>query len=448
MMATITSDNRLRQISMLVASVDGESARHLLLNLPTDIARKVRAMAAEMGPIPPEERKALMLELQKAQSRTPTKPSGVQSTGPAESDSGAPNSDHFSASSLYSQASSLNSQASSLNSQDSQQSLLDIPAADAPAWTRLSVEAMVRFVRHERPTVIAVIVHQLSARQAAAVLQRLPRSISREVLRCFGTLQEINPEAMQAIDEHLSERLSEYRHKIENEIENTRRINELLAAAPPELKQQWANWIQPEVFEQEDQPTSAARSSHSPSGSPFESSLQSTLDQIYQSATITTNDAFSSDTTRVPNPFRAMPQHARQDDSESGTPMTIPFPSKSSMGIELATRMEPPDRSRASTVDQSLNQLDFERILTLSAEQLASLLSGLDSQTVLLSLAGASPQFMRRFNAMLEPSDAKVLGDRIRKVGPLQLRDIDEAQRRVVQAYWNLIQPVQQRKAA
>lgn len=38
---------------------------------------------------------------------------------------------------------------------------------------------------------------------------------------------------MQAIDEHLSQRLQEYQHHIQSEWENTRRIQSLLAAAPP-----------------------------------------------------------------------------------------------------------------------------------------------------------------------------------------------------------------------
>jgi flagellar motor switch protein FliG len=77
----------------------------------------------------------------------------------------------------------------------------------------------------------------------------------------------------------------------------------------------------------------------------------------------------------------------------------------------------------------------MEKLLKLDPEMLAQLLSSLDSQTVLLALAGASPQFMKRFSSMLEPEDAKVLDQRIKRIGSVNLRDIDAAQLRMVQSF-------------
>lgn len=407
-MATTSSENRLRQIAVLVASVDSASARHLLLNLPTEIAKKVRSLAAEMGPIPPEERKQLMLELKRVQDRGLSRDSGpvhlqvasTASTGPASGDSKA-------SSTVWSDWPQENraelDQLDNLATPKAQTKSAD---SLAPAWTRLSVDALLRFVRHERPTVIAVIVSQLSAVQAAAILQRLPRSVSRDVLQCLGSLKEIDSEARQTIDEHLSQRLSEYRIKIETEVENARRINELLTAAPPELKQQWASWLRPEVYLSE-----ATSDPHNRSSTTLAVSTQATEDQ----------------TTEMPS--------------------TIPFPATGNSASDSA-RPKVAGAKKPTAAARTLRSIDLEVVLTLSPDQLASLLGSLDSQTILLALAGASPQFMNRFSAMLETSDARALNDRIEKIGPLQLRDIDEAQKRIIDAYWAVMGPMGLRLSA
>lgn len=425
-MATTVLDNRLRQIAILVASVDSASARHLLLNLPTEIARKVRTMAAEMGPIPPEERRALMTELQKHQGGSTSAQAGqTKATHPSPTESPMATSVAESVWANWSREESIPVDITRIPQEHAD--------LNAPAWTRLSVEALLRFVRHERPTVIAVILQQLPASQAAAVLQRLPRSVSRECLRCLGSLQEIDSEAMQTIDEHLSQRLSEYRHKIETEVENARRINQLLAAAPPELKDQWASWIRPDVFVNDHRTATKApaqstqgvapASTRPMKALPEENTTPSQptnllLDQIYRHASITTNDSSSVRQVEWPSTVPFQPQEAT-----------------SSRARHAQVAADVP----SSSLPQVPRSIDLELILTLSPEKLASLLSSLDSQTVLLALAGASPQFMNRFRAMLEPVDAKALDDRIRGIGPLQLRDVDRAQDRVIEAYRSML---------
>lgn len=454
-MVTTTSNSRLRQIAILVSSVDSASARHLLLNLPSEIARKVRAMAAEMGPIPPEERKELMLELQKHQLQRATSSTRTPSVEQEATEANSTTADRIW--SRWSDEPELPFEATSKD--------IDDPGRGGPAWTRLSVEAMVRFVRHERPTVIAVILHQLSARQAAAVLQRLPRSTSREVLRRLGSMQTIDHEAMQAIDEHLSQRLSEYRHKIETEAENVRRIHELLEAAPSELKQQWASWIHPESSPTESYSPAGSQASHSPvaarpDNQPPESAQpgRQSLDPIYRTASITAQDVMASGPSAGGIPrgrSETNPTHALNPDAtDESTPHILPFQprnpgnSKSTSGDTVLSQPTPTSGQAGVARERQRPEVELEWILSLTPEKLASLLSQMDSHTVLLSLAGARPDFMKRFNAMLQPADARILNDRIQRIGPLQLRDVEEAQRRIVQAYQAMVEPAGLRRAA
>jgi hypothetical protein len=339
-----------------------------------------------------------------------------------------------------------------------------IPESNSPSWTRLGVDALVRLVRLERPTIIAVVLQQLPATQVAAVLQRLPQTTTKEALRALGSLQDIDEEAMRAIDEHLSERLRDYHHKIESELEQTRRMNELLAAAPPEMKQQWASWLRPDVYMDEDvsmgsRPVSAT------------SSAMNTLDNLYKSSTITTSDSQwivanrladspanrpaastlppQSSEVSPPVPVAATAQNptpvatknanstsAAQQEAEG--PHTIPFP-------RVQTRT---NSNSAQPVDRNLLRKNMDRVLSLAPDNLAQLLSSLDSETILLALAGASTQFMKRFRGMLEPEDAKVLDQRIQRIGPVLLRQIDEAQQRLVDAHLAYVNPSLSQRAA
>lgn len=475
--ATASLDSRLRQIAILVASVDTVAARQILMQLPTEIAKRVRTLAANLGPVPPEERRALLAEFQKSQSQPkPTSQAAHAQAANSQATPGSANLSNRNQQELTARA--FSDYAGPIAN------AYQAPAVDNenPSWTRLSVETLVRLVKTERPTVIAVVLQQLPASQVAAVLQRLPRSTTKDVLHTLGSMHDIDQEAMKAIDEHLSERLRDYHHKIESEIEQSRRMNELLAAAPPEMKQQWASWLRPDVYLDENGVQSAAPVSAT-------ASALNTLDRLYQSATITTNDtawmqkgaansvlpnsATHPNSSDHPNSLAAHPNsaapsaqlnnsaspysispsavspaqpisgnqnraanqaaHAVAHDSQNSTssknevddgPQTIPFP-----GVR---KSEGPDMSAS---ERKLLQTRMEKLLKLDPEVLAQLLSSLDSQTVLLALAGASPQFMKRFSSMLEPEDAKVLDQRIKRIGSVNLRDIDAAQLRMVQSF-------------
>jgi flagellar motor switch protein FliG len=366
-------------------------------------------MAAEIGPIPPEERRALLAELQLSQSRLSQAGLSHDPSAVVPNDWNSPASNKSLQSSWVNSATAESANEVNATVAGSEDSLLAENAAAAPAWTSLSVDALLRFVRHERPAVIAVILHQLPPSKAAAVLQRLPRSTSRQVLQGIRDLQEIDPEAMAAIDEHLSQRLSEYRHRIENEIENARRINQLLDAAPPELKQQWSHWLNPAAHPEREAPEAGSEET------PHSAYSFSVRDQFHRS-----ESPPSSMTVEADAKYQELPQIYA---FSAGVP----------------TRSEPEKPSGISTerleIERSELQADFAKILSLQPEQLAVLLGALDSQTIMLSLAGAQPNFMKQFNDLLEPKDARILEDRLKRIGPVQLRDIDEAQRKVVHAF-------------
>jgi hypothetical protein len=389
-------------------------------------------LSANLGPIPAEERRALLAEFQKSQtSLQPSQPdlvssnsakprvqSNVETQQPGRFADGLSQSTDA-ASNNFLQADSATTQ------------------PQRPGWTQMSVEALVRFVKHERPNLVATIIQQLPAQQGAQLLQRLPRHLAKDTLRCLGDLRELDPETKQELDIHLTQRLEEYYQSLQHQRENTRRINELLSAAPPDLKQQWASWLRPDEFTDPDERLTGSVHSEETATSRIPPDSLMTSDAVTNVSIVNTASIQSAD-------------HATAD---RVTNSILPF------DTDLAPKPLNPSRpATLDAVDQYYrhhdNSIDtdhldhavvlqeFERILGLGHQQLASLLSGLDSQTVLLSLAGATPQFMKRFYAMLEPADAKVLQNRIKRIGPVHLREIDRAQMRVIESCRKLKEPL------
>ncbi|MCA9132538.1 MAG: hypothetical protein KDA45_05275, partial [Planctomycetales bacterium] len=292
------------------------------------------------------------------------------------------------------------------------------------AWTTLSTAALVRFVRDERPAVTAVVISQLPPSAAVEVLQQLPTAVSHEVLQRLSGMQEIDPEAMAAIDEHLAQRLGEYQHRVESELENSRRIRSLLDAAPPQLRQQWSQLLSPD----------GAESSSADGGSAAEPTQANAATSTTQKST--TKSAFPSAVDIVdfadfgpPSASMASGQFpAAPGVSPPEGPDILPFPQDAGQ------------RARRE-FDRSMVQFEFEQILDLPPHTLAALLSATDSPTVLLALAGASPEFMHRFYRMLDRRDAQILRARLQKIGALQLREIDEAQQRIAEYAAHLLPP-------
>ena len=425
-MTAATMPDRLRQIAILISSVDSAAARQILLQLPTDTARQIRLLASRLGDVSADEKRRILSEFQRSAmtsvERTSVERTSVEWSPTADrsaarssnqgdqvqSSSARPtvegSSDAYSTGQPMAGGRDLN-HAGQATDGDDEQSMSGEPVSRA-AWTRLSTAALVRFVREERAAVTAVVVSQLAPAAAVEVLQHLPTDTRREVLLRLSGLQEIDPEAMQTIDEHLSQRLHEYQHQIQSELQNSRRIKSLLAAAPPELRSDWAELLGDTI--PQPTPTVAQGQAQGQTSRGQTSRGQAAGDQLHWSQATPSNRADSAERTL---------RSAGGDDGD-----ILPF------RRDGANTAKPKDIA----AERVLIQWEFEQILLLPATALAHLLSSTDSQTVLLALAGASPEFMKQFYRMLNRHDAKTLEARLQRIGPIQLRDVDAAQQKIV----------------
>ena len=408
-MTTATMPDRLRQIAILISSVDSAAARQILLQLPTDTARQIRQLTTRLGEVSVDEKRGILAEFQRsaasvdspsssgdsAGSRTTNQNNSTHSSHPAHHSSTAAGSP-VTFTTGQTAAGGMAGRPGEPTSQwaVSEQTMTN-ESTTRSAWTRLSTAALVRFVREERASVAAVVISQLAPAAAVEVLQHLPTETRREVLLRLSRLEEVDPEAMQTIDDHLSQRLHEYQHSIQSELENARRIQSLLAAAPPEIRSDWAELL-----------------------------VGTSGEVALDSAESLAADA-STRAQHIASPSGADAAQRREQMAAGDEADILPF-RPATGGAERA------DSPRDTTADRLLIQWEFEQILLLPATALAHLLSSTDSPTVLLALAGASPEFMKQFYRRLNRYDAKTLEARLQRIGPIQLRDVDAAQRKIV----------------
>lgn len=432
-------NDNIRRIAVLVASVDTAVGRQLLLHLPTEIAKQVRRALQHLGPIDPGERQRILAEFHStAAKQSASKASTLAPGVPAAPDarpamppgfSGASHTQAALPSSPLPQAATVQA-GTQLPSElpgegRASTSLGERVASVESSWKSMDAKTLARFIRGERATVIAVVLNQLAPQMGVAVMQSLPVELHRDVLHQLTNLQDIDDDAMAAIEEHLSERLQDYQRE-HHESLGARRVAALMAAAPEELKQTWAH-------------------------------LLNTPAHVHDNISLPKNDHIApavANGTSQPAPFAApslqtQPQALPVDVSSTSTQTSLASPQGSAAAEHDSTashlrraeasgdegaRILPfpgPSVSALSAVDRSLIQLEFESILQLPANELAQLLSAADTQSVLLALAGASPSFMKRFYSILTKADAKILAKRLAQIGPLKLRDIDDAQRKI-----------------
>ncbi|QDV27119.1 FliG C-terminal domain-containing protein [Aureliella helgolandensis] len=427
--------DRIRQIAILVSCVDANTARQLILHLPTETAKQVRGMASQLGQVSDAEKQSILAAFRQSAAPSPR-------TTPAHSTAEAP------------QPQNPASLASVANPTAPATTPAPSKTQQGPAWTRLSTEALLRFVRDERPAVIAVVVSQLEAPVAVQILQNLPTEMHREVLTRLTRLQEIDADAMATIDEHLTERLTEYQHTLESESYNNKRLQALLQAAPSALREQWSDILDPTSSRLQSGTTAASQPSGANASAAISPNSQvpnrpaKSLDELYNQASISTQDFLERTPAEIllrrelEHPTAARPNAASAEIHSSidslDSPHVDPPASSDSASIPFPPQQQP---SREDSYDRSLVQMEFERLLDFPAHQLAQLLSQTETETVLLALAGATPQFMKAFYAMLKSKDAQALKSRLQRIGAIQLRDVDEAQRRIVELADTLFAP-------
>lgn len=424
--------NKVRRIAILVTSLDASAGRQLLMAMPTELARQVRRAMTQLGHIDPEEQRQILAEFRmqamlSAESHSPSLGSHPTSSEPQGANPGSrPQTSEPQGSPSLGSASPDARTTPQFLTTAAAESIGTQPGA-APGLSGVNFRALGELLRGERATVVAVVINQLDPRQAAELLGKLPKPLQREVIVSLPRLGQIDPDAMTAIHEHLASRIADYHHRQAGESESTSRMQELLAAAAPELRSDWQSTLL------QAEPHLASRMGIAQPQSLVPAQVGESLRDSRESR--------RDSPTRAYNPLEMLANNVvtTADLHMAKNPATTVEKTIDQSVAQLNAQADEPDDARArilpfpvkATVADSQPSLRFEQILDLPAEEIGQILAEADTDVILYALAGASPLFMKRFMAMLDRADGRALQARLKQLRSINLKDVDAAQRQL-----------------
>ena len=420
------SNGRIRQVAIVLSSVDASTARQLLGQLPPAQARLVRQQMATLANVTPKERDAAMgmlAQLTGKSSQTTTHSarsvhSDSQRTSPAEALlSEVPSSlDRIEFTSGYSSRTEANSfsDSSSNSSYDARgnpvafeeqfhnvQRQGENPFQTPlwlPPWQQWSGDELARLLSNERPTLIAAVLLQAPVELGSEILQALPSAIATTVLAVLPQLHTTDPSVLQEIYSQLHQRLSDFQRQTSPQNAGMTKLQAILATVSNEARKRFEQGL-----------------------AVSEPLLAHALGVTNSKPTAT---ATSQDTKGVE--YRAVDSAHEPEDRAESLRETLPFPSKTYDEVAGSTRQE--------------SVFSFESLKTLSLEDLAIVLRSMDPNTILLAASGASRQMRERIEALVDPNEIKRLRARLQGLRTAKLTEKQSAQNKIAQAAHVLLQ--------
>jgi len=405
-MVKSNSQQRIRQVAIVLNCVDAQTKQRLLGQFPSDQARLVRQEIARLGQVDPHEREQALKAFQSL-TQTSAKPSSSSNargrSTPIGSTAGAPTSGRWSRSeesfdSGYPEIDSGNPAAELLNEDfDSAQDQVDIDYATRmfsretqPDFEPVNSNSVEPFVTHsdwggfpassgadiarlladERPTVVATVLKQVSTQLGAAILAGLPSRVAALALSTIPNLDAIDKSIMRDIHETLREKLSLCRSQLSPDAPDVQHIQSLLAIVP-ESKRRMVE--QDLVVENSSLADSLGISLYGNS-LPTDSGPDNVAKPKLQAS------ALQEHSFRNSPPSEIAPQNISQDS-----------------GIDID--------------DSAL--LTFEDLEDLSSDSLALVFRESDPDTILIAITGAAIQLRNRLESMISPNNRGRLRARI-----------------------------------
>lgn len=208
----------LRKAAVLVASLEPAAADRLLEQMEPLEARRVRDAILALGPIDPNEQRAIVEEFFR-----------IKPPGPDEQLPGV----------------ELDTQLAeklSLESGPADGANRATPTAGESRPFRFLQQAeddkLARILASERPQTIALVLAHLSPEQAGAVLVRLAPALQAEVVRRLVDLEETQPEILREVERALESRLAEQVCMQRRRVAGLAAVAAILEASPPRVGMQ------------------------------------------------------------------------------------------------------------------------------------------------------------------------------------------------------------------
>lgn len=419
-------DQRIRQVAIVLQSLDSGTSRGLLAQLPAEMARAVRQAMVNLGPVTPKERSQAMSGLQGmlgSLGRAPTSP-----TPSSVDEDSSPAATLIANSTPFDQIEI---------SPAAQKNAFAEPHVNPKAtldseipWLAWEPASLALFLADERPTVIATVLNQLSPERAKTLLDHLPISTASATLAAIPDLFLTDPQI-------LSDILAEIDRKLPKSppVQKTATIagiSKLTAIIDLFGESQKQAWLDSIALQNESvakqlgwspamQPRSEAKAASSieaPSNPIVNSQAAISSATIsptatIQNATIPTAIAPSATVESVTKVKPTIGASEAIIDDIFDDNMIVPI-SRYKDSTSKANSNNAQDEAHGSS-DITSRELttakerasDFDMLLELSDTDLVTLLHACDKSTVLNALCGASKRVIQRIERLVPRNEVK-----------------------------------------
>ncbi len=386
------SQQQLRKVAILVATLDAKLAEKLLADLPAREAAQVRALLDDLEEIDPAEQQAVFAAFRKGISATP-QPQAEPQVEP-----------------LRTQVEGVELDASLLARLDEVDGRAShIPPAPTPQecdWQTLSeadAVTLVEILSAEQPQTIAIVLSRLETPRAAELVSKLSPTLQTEVLERLADLDPADEQTLEVVASQLAQWISAQSQRHQRRAAGRDLVQRILQETPDSqravlltrLSKRSPGLAEKLVAKPRDQqPTmSSAREDFiRPFSSRHSAELPAELPATLQPPTL--HNTYSAP--------------ARISSSTHTTPSPLPIDETTDVNDPLS----------------ELERLDEKALL--AALQLA------DRETVMLALAGVSEPLMRRIVRDLPRRQARQFRQQVRAIGPTRLSDMLAAQHELV----------------
>jgi flagellar motor switch protein FliG len=397
--------DRIRQVAVVLASVDAATARKLLSQLPEAQARLVRQRIANLGAVSPAERESAMesfMRLNRSMSNPSPSASAMQESSvasPAEALlSAAPESiDRFEATASFSDT-PANRPSMDLNSPSGfvpvqPQSLQPFSPAWSPTWQQWSGEDLARMLLNERPNVIAALLLQSPTELGSAILQALPAHSASAVLAALPQLHTTDPFILEEIYDQLNHKLIDFQQQTGPNNAGMTKLHALLDRLPTEQQ------------------------------SRIRRSLSKQDPMLAHTLGIRIEEDIENDSTE--NSHDSLPtSQDENNEPQDLVDMVVPFVTKPA--------------AHSNAIDE-FGSLDFEELRQFTSEDLALVLRSLDPQTILLAFSAAGPEMRARVEALLDSRHIDRLRKRLHSLRRVSAAEKSAAQQKIARVAGELL---------
>ncbi len=419
------SNGRIRQVAILLSSVDATTSRNLLGQLPAAQARLVRQQLATLQNVTPAERESSLRMLAQLKSRVGnasttsapvTATRSASTSRPDESPAEAllshvsnsidrveftspqPSLDHRSSSKPSPMEPSTSFHLSGIDSQFTpihEQSEYPFHNPSwTPTWQQWSGQELARLLMNERPMLIAAVLLQAPTELSSVILESLPVPTATSVLAALPQLHTADPSVLQEIYSQLHQRLADFQRQSSPENAGLAKLQAILSVVSNESRQSFAHGLA------KTEPLLAHSLGMSPSVA---------LDRPILSNSIAV-ETKATETTIEPT---------RGKDT---SPATVPFSTTNDRTAEL------------------LEFDSFESLISLSLEDFAIVLRSVDPNTVLLAISNASQAIQTRIEALVDPDQVRRLRERLKRLRSASASEKLAAQQKIVKSAHVLLQ--------